>query len=292
MFYPPTKGEDELKNKLFAKSQGFNGKIMVVAVSDLHVNSTIGLCPPSVQLDDGGMYTPSKPQRVLWEAWLDFCEKAHSTKIPVYVILNGDLVEADGFKSLQYVSKNTSTIHDMAMTVLAPLTDKAKKVFVVRGTEYHVGQSSPSEEKIAKDLLNIVPYDKKGTYSWWYLRTKIAGVSFDVAHHVSMGYMPWTEKNAANRIAVQLMYEYAEWGEPYPQIALRAHMHRLSDSGLNFPIHAFVMPCWCMKSAFTHRIGRGNDMPKIGGLIITCEKGKADVEAIMYKPYRDDVRTE
>ena len=271
-------------------------KITVVAVSDMHINFTGGLCPPSVPLDDGGTYLPSKPQRVLWKAWLDFCDKAHSVKNPVYVILNGDIVEADGSKSLQHVSRNKSTIHDMAMTVLSPLTDRAAKVFVVRGTEYHVGQSSPSEESIAKDLINVVPYNKmgnkKGTYSWWYLRVKIAGVRFDVAHHVSMGFAPWTEKNASNKLAVQLMYEYAEWGEPYPQIALRAHMHRLSDSGINYPIHALTMPCWCMKSAFTHRIGRGNDMPKIGGLIITCENGKADVDAVMYRPHRDEARNE
>jgi len=267
-------------------------KITVVAVSDLHINFTGGLCPPSVQLDDGGTYLPSKPQRVLWKAWLDFCEKAHSVKNPVYVILNGDIVEADGSKSLQHISRNKSTIHDMAMTALSPLTDRAEKVFIVRGTEYHVGQSSPSEEMIAKDLVNIVPYDKRGAFSWWYLRTKIAGVRFDVAHHISMGFAPWTEKNASNKLAVQLMYEYAEWEEPYPHIALRGHMHRLSDSGINFPIHALTMPCWCMKSAFTHRIGRGNDMPKIGGLIITCEDGKADVEAVMYRPHRDEMRNE
>jgi hypothetical protein len=42
-----------------------NDKITVVAVSDLHINFTGGLCPPSVPLDDGGTYLPSKPQRVL-----------------------------------------------------------------------------------------------------------------------------------------------------------------------------------------------------------------------------------
>lgn len=41
-------------------------------VSDLHVNSTVGLCPASgVRLDDGGTYMPSNSQVWLWERWLE-----------------------------------------------------------------------------------------------------------------------------------------------------------------------------------------------------------------------------
>lgn len=259
----------------------------VIVVSDMHVNSTVGLCPEFVNLDDGGTYRPSKQQKVLLKGWLDFCEKANDTKDDIIVILNGDLVE-DGNKGTQTITKNKATIMNMAIDVLSPLIQKAEKVFIIRGTEYHVGNSGELEEAIAKDLTNSVSY-KKGVASWWHLRTKIAGVRFDVAHHISMGALPWTEKNAANKLSSILMYQYAEWGELPPHIALRSHVHRLSDSGLNYPIHSFTLPCWCMATSYVHRIGGSNARPHIGGMIIDCDKGKYDVRVETYTPFREAI---
>jgi hypothetical protein len=40
----------------------------LLLVANLHINSTTGLCPPDgIELDDGGRYLPSKPQRWLWQ---------------------------------------------------------------------------------------------------------------------------------------------------------------------------------------------------------------------------------
>jgi len=41
--------------------------VIVAVVADTHPNSTVGLCPPEVELDDGGTYHASKAQRWLWE---------------------------------------------------------------------------------------------------------------------------------------------------------------------------------------------------------------------------------
>ena len=132
----------------------------VVVVSDAHINSTVGLCPPSVNLDDGGTYRYSVQQRALWRSWLDFCEKAHDSTDNVIVILNGDLVE-NGNKSTQVISRNKASILGMAYDAIAPLVEDADKVFVIRGTEYHTGSSADLEEAFAKDLSNVVPYKKK-----------------------------------------------------------------------------------------------------------------------------------
>ena len=259
----------------------------VIVVSDMHVNSTVGLCPPRVVLDDGNTNIFSPQQRVLWKAWLDFCDKAHDTKDPVTVIINGDLVE-NGDKSIQIITRNKANIKSMAIDVLSPLIDKAEKVFVIRGTEYHVGKSASLEEDIAKDLDNAVRCNK-GAVSWWHLRTKISNVRFDIAHHISMGGLPWTEKNAANKLSAVLMYQYAEWGELPPQVAIRSHVHRVSDSGMNYPIYSITQPCWCMATSYVHRIGGSNARPHIGGMIIDCDNGKYNVTVERYNPYREKI---
>ena len=259
----------------------------VVVVSDMHVNSTVGLCPAYVNLDDGGTYLPSKPQKVILKAFHDFCDKSLDTKEPIILILNGDLVE-DGNKGTQVISRNKATIMSMAVDVISPLIDKAEKVFVIRGTEYHTGNSGELEESIAQDFDNAVP-SKKGTASWWHLRTKISNVRFDVSHHINMGNLPWTEKNAANKLSDILMYRYVEWKEALPDIAIRSHVHRVSDSGLNKMIYSITQPCWCTATAFVHRIGASNAKPHIGGMIIDCDNGKYNVTVERYTPYREKI---
>ena len=46
--------------------------LLLRITSDLHAGSTVAICPPRVQLDDGGEYHASKAQRWLWERWKDF----------------------------------------------------------------------------------------------------------------------------------------------------------------------------------------------------------------------------
>jgi hypothetical protein len=46
--------------------------VILAVVSDLHLNSTVALCPPEgVTLDDGGTSEPSRLQRWLWDCWED-----------------------------------------------------------------------------------------------------------------------------------------------------------------------------------------------------------------------------
>jgi hypothetical protein len=42
----------------------------ILVISDTHINSTVALCKPSVQLDDGQEVKISRAQRWFWENWL------------------------------------------------------------------------------------------------------------------------------------------------------------------------------------------------------------------------------
>ena len=47
----------------------------LVVISDLHSGCRVALCPKSVQLDDGGRYTPSKIQSKMLVFWHEFWDE-------------------------------------------------------------------------------------------------------------------------------------------------------------------------------------------------------------------------
>jgi hypothetical protein len=267
----------------------------VIVVSDTHINSTVGLSPNLVYNDNGDKVESNKTRRWLNRAWLSFLDDAEQMTEGYrrIVVLNGDLAEYDSNnRSWQMISRNPSTIVTMACDVFEPLANMADKMFVLRGTEAHTGKNAYIEEEIAKDL-GAEPDPETGTASWWHLRSRWAGVRFDIAHHVTMGTLPHTEKNAANKLAYLTTWAYAvEWKEPLPHIVIRSHTHRYADSGYNYEVRAYLTPAWQSKTAYIHRIGKANDKPQIGGLVFLCNNGKTTNDPrLIYKPPRRTVWT-
>jgi hypothetical protein len=124
----------------------------------MHTNSTVGICPPVINLDDGGTYRSSPVQRWLWECWLDQVERVKridaSRKV---LILNGDLGELDTKRrSTQLISANKAVIQAMVTDTLAPLVDVVDDVIVIRGTMAHTGKGGWLEESIAADLDHAI----------------------------------------------------------------------------------------------------------------------------------------
>ena len=129
---------------------------IVAVVSDLHSNSTIGLCPYSFNLDDGGTYKASKAQRWLWRNWQDYWKRianlSQDTGLPVVAVVNGDITDGDHHGSPQLITRNDADQLRLGIAVLEPVLNTARRVFVVRGTEAHVGKSASLEEMIAQDI--------------------------------------------------------------------------------------------------------------------------------------------
>lgn len=258
----------------------------VIVTSDHHINSTVGLCTPYMNLDDGGTYRASRTQRALWESWCAMWQEVGSLPGRKISMLNGDLGELDTKRrSTQIVTANKATIQALVIETLAPMLDVVDSVIVVRGTMAHTGKSQWLEEAIAKDLDNTIP--DKNTQSWYHFRAAVAGIRFDLAHHASMGRLPWTEKNAANKIAARVIYHYLnELGQPTPHIAIRSHNHRYSDSGGNYDVFALCTRAWCTPTEFVYRVGGELTIADIGGHLFSIKEGhyKYDAARFYYKP--------
>ena len=258
-------------------------KTNAIVVSDTHINSRVGLCTPLVNLDDGGTYRSSPTQRAIWKAWLDFWQEMERLDGRKILLINGDLGELDDKnRNNQLITRNKATILEMVLNVLKPALDVVDESIIVRGTPAHVGKGAWLEEAIANDLDNVI-HDTDSA-SWWHFRGRIEGVRFDAAHHGPMGRLPWTEKHAGIKVAMIITARYAEMGAPVPDIAIRSHNHRRSDSGRNFPTKAICTPCWQAATEYVYRIGQENSKADIGGYVLICEDGKYQWIDYRYHP--------
>jgi hypothetical protein len=263
----------------------------VVFVSDIHINSKQAVSLKKIDLGDGNYYEANKIQTALLAAWNDMWGdiKQRAGGKNLVIIFGGEIIDID-FKnrSNQYITKSSEQARDHALELLEKPLSMASKVIVVRGTEAHVGNNGEQDEKVAA----MIDKERKGIvikngreFSWHYFRGYIGGRMFDVAHHVNMGGMARTERNAANHLAADLMMSYNRWGEAYPDFALRGHVHRFADSSFNYPIRAVISGCWQTATSYVHRISKGADKPEIGALFI--DPSSKTVERLFYDYKRE-----
>lgn len=256
-------------------------------VGDLHINSTVGLLPYSVNLDDGGTYRCSKGQRWLWRNWLDFWDSVKDTKertgkrTEVWTVLNGDLVDVNGkHKQTQTISLNEADVFNMTLDTIKPALDVSDRVFVVRGTAAHTGSSGYMEEKIAFDI----GAEKCGdNYSWWELLLECEGVLFDIRHHGPLGRLKWTTANALNKRAAEMALNYIN--KRCPDVAIQSHNHRYARSSDDLGIEVYALPAWQLATEFIKRIG-GIFPADIGGMYFIIKDGEYTPIVKRYQPER------
>jgi hypothetical protein len=268
--------------------------ILLALTSDQHPGSTVGLCPPEgARLDDGGYYHPSKAQRWLWEKWEAFWthvgRRRDETGAQFIAGFNGDAAEGNHHGTTQIVSGNAEVqAFIMGRVFGVPLALKPEAVFVVRGTEAHVGPSGASEEALARSWAregHTVIKDKDAdTWSHWHFRARLNGMLLDCQHHGRTGGRPWTELSAVENAAAEIALEHYRAGEPIPDLIIRSHRHKFNDTGpLSRP--RLIQTCaWQLKTAFGHKVA-ANKIADVGGhLVLIQPDGSYEVETLRYRP--------
>lgn len=265
-------------------------KTAIIVVSDLHINSTVAICPPAVNLDDGGTYHASHTQMWLWRSWQDFIAQI-GRDYPDHrkiLVINGDLGELDTAKrSIQLITLNKATILKMVWEVLDPLAQDVDRMLFLRGTAAHTGKSSWLEEATANDS-SISIRQSDDVASHWHYRGVCEGVRLDIAHHTSAGGYPWTRGGSALRLAAKTVWQYrvARRIDP-PHLVIRSHNHHYQDSGGNYETHAILTPAWTTATEYMYRVGHENELSDIGGIVVACENGQYNVKRYRYTPKED-----
>lgn len=259
----------------------------VAILSDIHANSTVALCPPTVNLDDGGTYRASRAQRWLYKRFQEFAGEVARRREEtgkLVVILNGELADDNYHGKYQLVDPNPKTQMATAVKALKPMLDLLRpddSLYVIRGTEAHSGRSAWMDDKIGEDLGAVSP--REGVHSYWHLQLNVDGVKFDVAHHPPLGpgRMPWTRGQYAMRLAAFAYMDGVQAGEKPPDLYVRGHYHVPGDSYDAYPVRAIAMPSWQLTTAFGYRIGSSRALP-VGGVIVTCDRGRYEVAKHLY----------
>jgi len=260
-------------------------RYLIAAVSDLHINSTVALCKPTVVLDDGGYYTASPIQTWIYQQWIDYWKWVEGYKKALgrelIVWFGGEMADNLHHHTTQLISRNEYDQKRHAVAVLQPALELADKIVVIRGSEAHVGASGWMDEWVANDIsASPSGSGDDGPFSWWRWQGKIDGMVIDGAHHPGTGHgRPWTRGGDSNRLAAIVKDDYIENGLWPPDIVLRGHNHKPSDSYDNHMTRAIILPSWQLTNAFGYRLG-GGWLP-IGGLVLWAdeeEEGRINVK--------------
>jgi hypothetical protein len=272
--------------------------VVIAVTSDQHAGSTLALCVPTINLDDGGSYQASKVQRWLWGNWLGYWKRVETVRAALsaelYCVFNGDLVEGDHHQSTQIASGNPNAQAAVVNALMAvPLDLKPDRIFVIRGTETHVGKSASAEERIAdglrRDKRPVVSDLETGAASWWHCRMELHGKLLDFAHHGRTGFREHTRAGAASLHAHDIFLSHMKRGERAPDLCVRGHYHRFNDSHDAAPTRVLTVGAWQLQTAHVHKVAT-DSLGDIGGAILTVlPNGPIDVEKVEYRAERGPV---
>jgi len=185
----------------------------VIALGDLHCGHIAGLMPRGWIKNQSEFESLHKLESEMLRAYATWTRKFAR---PDLLIVNGDLIEGKGRKSggTELVTSDREEQAGMAVKLLKMWNPK--KCIITYGTSYHSGEEEDWERWVAKDMDCEIHN---------HAQFEIAGIVFDVKHHLSNSTMPHTKGTPlAREILHNLLWTEAE-GCERADIVLRSHVH-------------------------------------------------------------------
>lgn len=250
----------------------------LVVISDTHIGCKMGLCwPQGFSLDQGGIYRPSRLQRVVWSWWEEFWLQwvpVATDRQPYVIVLNGDSIEGQHHEASTPITANISDQRRFGEEMLPKWFAKAEGLFVIRGTPSHVGESAQNEEALAKSL-NACPNCER-QYARFELWKQTGRHLAHFLHHIGTTSSSTHEASAVNAELTAEFSEAARWSRQPPRLVIRSHRHRAMEVRIpvgNGYATAAVTACWQLKTPHTFRIaGARLAPPQIGGMVCRLDK--------------------
>lgn len=238
----------------------------VVAIADLHVGSTVGLLAPGSPGEDGMTVQLSRTQRWLWAGWQRFW--AHVSEVRgerLVLLLLGDICDGSRSPVQQWTRDLVCQVNAACLALerarqIAPWDDGA----IFWGTPYHAGEAGLAERELAARL---------GLRDCgWQRVLEIDGVHFDCAHAAPQYTVPWVRGSHALRLAAAVRTNCLDAGRPIPDFVLRAHAHKVGDTGLTYAKpRAIVLPAWQTMTGYVSAHRPLGGISDIGGVIIQTD---------------------
>ena len=258
---------------------------LIVALSDLHVGSTVGLWPKDFVSNEGNPIGRNKFQEWLGECWDDAMAGIAKVvgKDEFELVINGDMVDGIHHRTLQVMTPDIGDQTDAVRQILAPLAEKAARIHIVKGTECH----TRNDEIRLGRALGASKDPSNGQNAWDTLDLEVNGCLYNFAHHITTSMRSYLEASAHSISLGDLTMTRARAGMPVPKVMVRAHRHRhgiwddgnqmsvvtgawqgLTRYGYKVVPNAIPQPSWVV---FDHRTTDKGELPLVHRRVYTAK---------------------
>lgn len=245
----------------------------IVVVSDMHVGEIRSIMPENFKLEGNNLWELTPAQKFLNKCWIEDLDKLPKDFI---LVLNGDLIQ--GIHESWFTKLSLTNYNDQEKAVielLKPLAKKAKKTFVISGTDFHDQDYGDCEKRIAEavgaeyvgKMLNLT-LENNGN-------SKV--INFCHGGGFSINPNARLERDMQNQAIAEYFNNF-----PKADTIVRSHLHRYAESTLGNK-KAIITPCWQLPSDYI--FGKANVMkmlPMIGSVLITFENGELNFKPLLH----------
>ena len=196
-----------------------------IVISDTHFGCQNALMhPDGGELDGGSVVKPSALQVKLWNHWQLFWGEwvpMATKKEPFVLILNGDTTDGRHHGATSQWSQNLNDQRRHALKVLRPLVQNPNcaALYVVRGTEAHVGPGAENEETLAEELGAVK--DPSGNFSRCELWLRLGKGLIHAMHHIGTSGSSAYESTAIMKELAESYAEAGRWERESPNVIAR-----------------------------------------------------------------------
>lgn len=259
----------------------------VVVVSDTHCGSRLGLFPPEgIEIkngeDEGNHISPSAIHEWMAEKWDKFWNvfvPEATEGEPFDIVLNGDLIDGRHHLQDSLITNDLSEQVDIAVACFRPVFNskklKARRLFMVDGTECHCGLANETQKFLAARWPVTADASDNMVRRELWLEVGQKGrhnALVHFLHHIGTASVSAYETTAIHRELVEAFQESARWRNRVPDIIIRSHRHRQAKTSVatgNGLAIAEVTPGWQGRTPYCFRIaGARQAIPQFGGIVI------------------------
>lgn len=199
------------------------GILKLLQVSDLHVGSDVGLCPPEFRLEKGNIVTfgDNYHQQWLWEKYRNDVFPRAMRIIgddPFVLLVNGDVTEGIHHGGKETLADTLEIHAENAKAVLDPLCELADIVLFTFGTRCH---THTVENMLAKHY-GKTPETSMAKQKWLF---DMHGVLIDAAHHMGVTKRAYLEGSSLSIEMGNARLNYARSQHRIPMLFMRGHRH-------------------------------------------------------------------
>jgi len=240
---------------------------LVVAPSDLHCGSQVGLLPPSWTLPDASIVYANPLQEILYRQWCEAWTRVGELRkraAKMLVINVGDAVDGNHHETVELVTPRIDVQERIHISVMQEALQMAgfvpglDHIQYISGTDTHVGGGSSSEERILRALLTSTESSADKVLAGYL--GDIDGQLFDIAHHgPRVGGRRWTRESSMRSYFTSEYLSRLENGERVPRVFLRGHGHQFGHVTLtrqdgSTVSDAFLLPAFCFKGDYASKV--------------------------------------